>query len=136
MAAGCLHLASTSSAFREVRLVILLYQQIHPPASHNVQLPRYIIHAEEVAVWAQIHLHNTSDTGQHCANTTHWALLMISATQRHSTLQACVCASRAFKSMKYSTNAMVALYTNMQHCINSYTHCCMTVTCCKMRLLM
>ncbi len=54
------HLSSTSGAFDEVQLVILLYEELYHPTCHNVQLPGHIIHAVQVAVRTQIHLHNAS----------------------------------------------------------------------------
>ena len=50
------YLARTPGALNKVQLVILLYEQLHHAACHNVQLPRHIIHAVQEAVWAQIHL--------------------------------------------------------------------------------
>ena len=51
------HLASTSGAFCVVWLIILLNQQVHHASCHNVQLPRYIVHAIQVAVGTRIDLH-------------------------------------------------------------------------------
>lgn len=52
-------LAGAPGAFYEVQLIILLNKQLHHTTSHNVKLPGHIIHAVQVAVWTQIHLHTS-----------------------------------------------------------------------------
>ena len=72
------NLAGAPAAFYEIQLVVLLYKQLHHTASHNVKLPRHVIHAVQVAVWAQVHLHTSwarREGHQHPSKVRHDRLL-------------------------------------------------------------